>query len=153
MGAMTGRKALMVVLVALGAVPIVSGLAGLFIGPAFIPGGGSTPVSVDNNYRFIDAYWLAGGVALWWSLFRLAERAIVTRVILVIAVVGGLGRLMSVIAVGWPTPMFGIALVLELVALPLVVWWHARVVRADRKHREPAAEAQPLVRVADGERG
>ncbi|MFG2053283.1 DUF4345 domain-containing protein [Micromonospora sp. NPDC048930] len=134
----------MVVLAALGTVPVVSGLAGLLIGPAFIPGGTSTPVSVDNNYRFIDAYWLAAGVAIWWSLFRLEERAIVTRAILVIAVVGGFGRLMSVLAVGWPTPVFGTALVLELVALPLVVWWHARVVRAAGRHREPATEAQPV---------
>jgi len=141
---MMGRKALMVVLATLGTVPIVSGLAGLLIGPTLIPGATSTPVSVDNNYRFIDAYWLAAGVGLWWSLFRLEERAIVTRAILVIAVVGGFGRLMSVLAVGWPTPMFGIAMVLELVALPLVVWWHARVVRAGMRHREPAAEAQPL---------
>lgn len=134
----------MVVLAVLGAVPVVSGLAGIFIGPAFIPGGSATPVSVDNNYRFIDAYWLAGGVALWWSLRRLEERAIVTRAILVIAVVGGFGRLMSVLAEGWPTPMFGTALVLELVALPLVVRWHARVVQAGERRREAAAEAQPV---------
>ncbi|MCW3839860.1 DUF4345 domain-containing protein [Micromonospora yasonensis] len=132
----------MVVLAVLATVPVVSGLAGLLIGPAFIPGGASTPVSVDNNYRFIDAYWLAAGVGLWWSLFRLEERAIVTRAILVIAVVGGFGRLMSVLAVGWPNPVFGTALVLELVALPLVVWWHARVVRAGERQHEPAKEAQ-----------
>lgn len=138
------RKALMVVLAVLGAVPIVSGLAGLLIGPTFIPGGSSTPVSVDNNYRFIDAYWLAAGVGLWWSLFRLEERAIVTRAILVIAVVGGIGRATSVMSVGWPNPVFGTALVLELVALPLVVWWHARVVRAGDRHREPLPEAQQV---------
>lgn len=134
----------MVVLAALGTVPVVSGLAGILIGPAFIPGGSATPVSVDNNYRFIDAYWLAGGVALWWSLFRLEERAIVTRAILVIAVVGGLGRLMSVLSEGWPTPMFGTALVLELVALPLVVRWHARVVRAGERGRQVTTGTQPL---------
>ncbi|MEV1146361.1 DUF4345 domain-containing protein [Micromonospora sp. NPDC049799] len=141
---MAGRRALMVVLAALGAVPLVTGLAGLLIGPAFIPGGASTPVSVDNNYRFVVAYWLAAGVGLWWSLFRLEQRAIVTRAILVIAVVGGFGRLMSVMAVGWPNPVFGTALVLELVGLPLVVWWHARVVRAGVGHREPVTLGQPV---------
>jgi len=105
------------------------------LGPAFAPGGEPLNPSLDSEFRFAHVFWLAAGVLLWWSLFSPERRAPVTRVLLVIAAIGGVARIISVLWVGWPHPVFIGALVLEVVILPLVIWWHWRVfppARADR---------------------
>lgn len=125
------QRALVIVLAALGTIAVTSGLAGIVLGPAFIPGGAPTSASVDSEYRFTNVFWLAAGAAMWWSLSRPRERKNVTRAMLALAFVGGFARLISVVATGWPHPVFIAVLVLELVVVPLVIWWHVRVIGAD----------------------
>ena len=84
--------------------------------------------TVDSEYRFTNVFWLAAGLALWWSLRQMPERRTVTRVTLIAAFFGGIARMVSALATGWPHPVFIGVLGLELVIVPLVLWWHARVV-------------------------
>ncbi|MFC8796704.1 DUF4345 domain-containing protein [Promicromonospora sp. NPDC057138] len=121
-----GRRTLLVVIAVLGAVPVLSGLLGIVGGPAALPGGEAVNATVDGEYRFVNAFWLAAGLLIWWSLRRPEERAAVTLVILAIASLGGIPRLVSVVVTGWPHPVFIGALVLELFVVPLVIWWHVR---------------------------
>jgi hypothetical protein len=120
-------RLLLGVLWVLGAVPIASGLFAIIGGPIAAPGGGSTTASVDSEYRFVNVFWLGAGLILYWSLLKPAPRALVTRVVLIVAATGGIARLISVAVVGWPHPVFIAALGLELVVVPLVIWWHSRV--------------------------
>ena len=90
-------------------------------------GGGPTTPSIDSEYRFVNVLWLGAGVILYWTLLKPAARALVTRVVLILAATGGIARLISVAVVGWPHPVFIGTIVLELVIVPLVIWWHARV--------------------------
>ncbi|MFE7506815.1 DUF4345 domain-containing protein [Promicromonospora sp. NPDC057488] len=122
-----GRRALLVVIAVLGAVPVLSGLLGIVVGPEALPGGGPVNATIDSEYRFVNAFWLAAGLLIWWSLRDPVRRADVTRVILAIAALGGVPRLVSAAATGWPHPVFVGALVLELVVVPLVIWLHVRV--------------------------
>ncbi len=114
------------VIAVLGTVPVLSGLLGIVGGPAALPDGEAVNATVDSEYRFTNVFWLAAGLLLWWSLRRPRERAAVTRVILAIASLGAVPRLVSVAVTGWPHPVFIGALVLELVVVPLVIWWHVR---------------------------
>lgn len=123
-----GQRALVIVLAALGAVAVASGLNGILLGPGSIPGGAETTASVDSNYRFAQVFWFAAGAGLWWSLRRLRERRHITRLMLALAFLGGIARLISVVVTGWPHPVFIGVLALELVVIPVVLWWHARVV-------------------------
>ena len=120
-------RLLIVVLAVLGAVPVATGLLAIVGGPTVAPGGGPTTPSIDSEYRFVNVFWLAAGLVLWWTLRRASERALVTRVVLVIAATGGIARLISVLVVGWPHPVFVGTIGLELVVVPLVIWWHSRV--------------------------
>ncbi|MBT2517599.1 DUF4345 domain-containing protein [Streptomyces sp. ISL-90] len=121
------RRALLIVMGVLGSIATTSGLLGVIVGPEGIPGGGPTTASVDSEYRFVNVFWLAAGLLLLWSLRRAEEHARLARAILVIAAVGGLARLLSVLIVGWPHPVFIATIVLELAVVPLVIWWHSRV--------------------------
>lgn len=127
------QRVLIIVLALLGAVAVASGLAGVILGPAFVPGGTPTSASVDSEYRFTNVFWLAAGIALWWSLFRPRERKTIARIALALAFAGGLARLVSVAMTGWPHPVFIATLTLELVVVPLVIWWHVRVFGAPRR--------------------
>ncbi|TBN57375.1 DUF4345 domain-containing protein [Glaciihabitans arcticus] len=46
--------------------------------------------------------------------------------LLAIVVAGGVARVISVIAVGWPHPVYIGAMAVELVVVPLLIVWHAR---------------------------
>jgi hypothetical protein len=120
------RRILVVVTAVLGGVAVLSGLLGIVVGPQALPGGGPVNATIDGEYRFTNVFWLAAGLLIWWSLRRPEQRADVTRVILAIASLGGVARLISAAVTGWPHPVFIGALVLELVVVPLVIWWHAR---------------------------
>jgi len=74
-----------------------------------------------------SARWLGAGLILYWTLLKPVARALVTRVVLILAATGGIARLISVAVVGWPHPVFIGTIVLELVIVPLVIWWHSRV--------------------------
>jgi hypothetical protein len=134
---MTMRRFLLGVLWLLGAVPIATGLLAIIGGPTVAPGGGPTTPSVDSEYRFVNVFWLGAGLILYWTLLRPAPRALVTRVVLILAASGGIARLISVAVVGWPHPIFVGTIGLELVVVPLVIWWHSRVFPVT----SPAAEA------------
>jgi len=121
------KRTLIVVIAILGAVPVATGLLAIIGGPGAAPGGEPTNASVDSEYRFVNTFWLAAGLTLWWSLRKPLERALTTRVVLLVASLGGFARLLSVAITGWPHPVFIGTIVLELVIVPLIVLWHARV--------------------------
>lgn len=121
------KRVLIVVLYVLGFVPVATGLLGIIGGPAAAPGGAPAVASVDSEYRFVNVFWVAAGLILWWSVRKAAERALVTRVILAVAAIGAIGRVISWILTGPPHPVFIGALVLEVLIVPLVILWHSRV--------------------------
>jgi hypothetical protein len=121
-----GRRTLVVVIAVLGGVAVLSGLLGITGGPAALPGGEAVNTTVDSQYRFANVFWLAAGLLVWWSLRRPEERRAVTRVILAIAALGGVARLVSVAFTGWPHPVFVGVMLLELLVVPPIIWWHTR---------------------------
>ena len=123
----TERTALLATIGALGAIPVGTGLLGIVGGPDRAPGGGPTTPSVDSEYRFVNLFWAAAGVLIWWTLRKPAERADATRGILALAAAGGLPRLLSIARKGLPHPVFRATIVLELLVVPAVILWHLRV--------------------------
>ncbi|MGW4482861.1 DUF4345 domain-containing protein [Amycolatopsis sp. NPDC004368] len=157
MAAAKSRKALLAVLGALGAIPVASGLTAILGGPARAPGGALTSPSVDSEYRFVNTFWTAAGLVLWWSLRRPEKRAATTRLVLGTAAAGGVPRLTSARRTGAPHPVFRAATVLELLVLPVVLVWHAVVVRdgvqTPKKLRTPSTTRSTSASVSDGKSG
>ena len=127
------RKALLATLGVLGAIPVATGLNGILGGPERAPGGAPATPSVDSEYRFVNTFWTAAGLALWWSLRHPEKRATTTRLVLGTAAAGGLPRLLSARRAGAPHPVFRAATVLELVVVPGVLVWHAKVLRRSQE--------------------
>lgn len=110
----------------LACVAILAGAAGLVLGPVTGPGLQSITVSTDSEYRFLSGIWLATGLVLWWSSHRPRDRTAHTRVVLLTIIAGGVGRAISLIVAGYPEPYFLAALCIELLGVPLVLYWHKR---------------------------
>lgn len=83
---------------------------------------------LDSNLRFLGGVWLGLGLAAFWMVPRLRAQTVLFRVVWGAIFIGGLGRLLSMLVVGWPPAPCIAFTVLEIVGAPLFVAWHARVV-------------------------
>src|SRR5688500_4144118 len=89
------RRWLQIVLAVLAAVAVLSGLAGILLGPAALPSGEAVNATVDSEYRFTNAFWLMAGVTVLWALPRVETATTVLRLVLGAVFLGGLARLVA----------------------------------------------------------
>ena len=121
------ERRLLQVAVALGSlVPIVAGAAGIILGPAMVDAGGM-PIAADSHYRYLSGLLLGIGVAFGTTIPAIERRAARFRLLTVIVVTGGLGRLVSLLARGTPDKPMLAALVMELGVTPALALWQRRV--------------------------
>lgn len=129
-GQIVGRRALQVVLAVLATVAVASGLAGMLLDPAVLPGAQAVDATVDSEYRFVNAFWFGAGVLVWWAVLRVERATVVLRLTLGAAFLGGLARLLAAAASGWPHPVFLGVLAVELLVVPCMLLWQSRVAAA-----------------------
>ncbi|UPT62610.1 MAG: DUF4345 domain-containing protein [Hyphomonadaceae bacterium JAD_PAG50586_4] len=78
---------------------------------------GLAGADIDSEMRFYAVLWMAYGGAALWVTRALPMRMDLLRLMLVVFWLGGLGRVISYLAVGAPHPLF-IALMWVEIALP-----------------------------------
>lgn len=111
-----------------GANDLVQGLGSLGALGTTIPNEGLSDPMADNLFRFFAGLWFGVGV-LFLLFIRDMKRywpAMVT--LLSIVVLGGLGRILSIIQYGMPEATSGYMLVCagllsELAIAPIMIWW------------------------------
>ncbi|MFE0178429.1 DUF4345 domain-containing protein [Streptomyces sp. NPDC059002] len=122
------------------------GVYHLVLGIASVPGETSAGATVDSRERFYNAIFLGYGLAWIWAVRQSPIPARAVRGLAGIMLIGGVGRLLSVLVHGWPH-WFQIPLaVIELVLPPLYFWLadaDERAARAPAPQREPAPHATP----------
>jgi Domain of unknown function (DUF4345) len=103
------RRYLQIVSAVLGTIPVVTGIIGMpgvrdpFYASAILQ---PSPV-LDSNLRFFSGVWLGLGM--------------------VMVFIGGIGRLISMLALGVPpAPLIGLT-ALELLGAPAMIWWQTQV--------------------------
>jgi hypothetical protein len=120
------RRFLQIVVALACLVPICAGAAGVGLGPSMLNVAGA-PTDADSHYRYLSGLLLAVGLAFVSTIPRIEIQTARFRVLAAIVVVGGFGRLLSLIVHGVPGNAMLFGLVMELVVAPGLVVWQARI--------------------------
>ena len=124
---MTSRRALQVLLSVIGLVALTFGTLSMILGPGAVADGGSTSVNVDSELRFYGAWYAAAGLVLLHSARRPESEGPAIRVVCVTFGLAGLARLLGIVLVGAPDPVFVALMVAEWVIPIVVIPWQASV--------------------------
>ena len=88
----------------------------------------SDPV-LDSQNRFYGAIFMGYGALIFLCTTNLRQHATLFRILSGGVLLGGLARVVSIVLHGVPsTPVLGL-IAIELLGVPLLVWWHSRAVR------------------------
>jgi hypothetical protein len=109
-------------------VPLLAGGAGMIQGPTFLSGVGTgVPADLDSHFRYLSGLLFAIGIAFATCIPGIERKTSRFRLLAIIVFVGGLGRLLGLVSSGIPGTGHVFGLAMELVTVPLLVLWQARV--------------------------
>lgn len=128
---MNGKRALQFVVGVLAATPVSVGLAGIVLGPSFLGLKGSWPTDLDSHFRFLSGVFLVIGICWYTCIPDIGAATGRFRLLAAMTFAGGLARLSSLAMAGSPSVGHLAGLCVELVVVPLLVVWQARVAAAE----------------------
>lgn len=80
------------------------------------------PATMDSELRFYAPFWGSYGILLILAALSPARRSGWIPWLAAVFFMGGVGRLISLFAVGWPHPAFVVLMAIELVLPPVLIW-------------------------------
>lgn len=122
------KRGLQIILAILSLIPLAFALMGLIGGAAMVNEGGGVTAALDNQFRYLSAYYLSLFFLIWWILEDLENRGAVLRLLVLAIFLGGLARLYSYLTVGPPPLRAIVGMALEL-GSPVLVLWHNLVAK------------------------
>ncbi|MEA3041803.1 MAG: hypothetical protein QOC65_1292 [Sphingomonadales bacterium] len=111
-------------------VPLAMGAAGVARGPDVLHGVAAVSTDLDSHFRYLSGLLFATGLAFASCIPAIERRGTRFGLLGLIVVAGGLGRLLSLAAVGLPGRGHVFGLVMELGVVPLLMLWQRRIARA-----------------------
>jgi hypothetical protein len=116
--------------------PLITGAMDLVLGARVLSATGaalpaealSDPV-LNSQIRFWGAIWFGFGVVLWVVARDLHANALWFRLLCGVLFLSGIGRAVSMLQFGLPSPPLIGATALELVGIPLLLWWRSNALR------------------------
>ncbi len=130
-------RAFQAVVAVLAFVPVAAGLAGIVLGPRFLGVAEPWPVDLDSHVRFLSGVFLVVGLAWYACIPRIARKAGLFRLLAAMTIAGGVARFVSFGLHGAPSAGHLYGLVAELVLVPLLVIWQARIAALRYGARRP----------------
>ena len=130
MKASTERRFLQAAVAAACLVPLTMATFSLSEGPAILRGvRDPVPVDLDSHFRYLSGLFLGVGIGFASCIASIERRTGRFRLLGSIVVAGAAARLLSLLLAGVPSAghLFGLAM--ELVVVPLLIAWQARVAR------------------------
>jgi hypothetical protein len=126
LGGNTGKRVLQFAVAVCSLVPILAGGAGVLLGPALVNGAGGDR-DLDSHFRYLSGLLLGIGLAYLTGVPGIERKRVRFLLLGGIVVLGGIGRLWSLLSEGTPSPAMLGALAMELVVTPLLTLWQLRV--------------------------
>src|ERR1700674_2548440 len=125
------KRVLQIAMALLGAIPVLTGIVGMFglSDPIYASAGIPANAILDSNLRFFGGVWLGLGLSLYLLIPNIEKQTLLFRVFWGMIFLGGIGRLASMLFLAPPPlPFIGFT-VLEIVGLPFFIWWQARLAK------------------------
>jgi len=130
MSAKFERRALQVAIGLACLVPFAAGLQGALQSAAMLKGvDAPLPIDLDSHYRYLSGLLLGIGIGFAACLPRIEARGSLFRALALIVFVGGLARLYGATLHGLPGPGHVFGLLMELLVVPIIAVWQARIAR------------------------
>jgi Domain of unknown function (DUF4345) len=129
-GSQGGRRAFARALTILGLVPIATGVYGIAFGASGLEGASGAAANVDNELRFLYAFWVGYGAAIVYVGLRAPENRAAVTAIGVVLFAAGVARAISWVAEGRPDTFYVVLMALELAIPPVLILWQRSVFRA-----------------------
>ncbi len=108
-----------------GIIPVAAGATGIFLGPHFL--GGTGGEAFDSHFRYLSGLLLGLGFGFWSTIPCIEGCGARFRLLTLVVVIGGFGRLFSLVTTdSLPVEMWG-ALAMELAVTPLLCFWQWRI--------------------------
>lgn len=126
MSAPVERRLLQIAVALACLVPFSASLAGIVGGAAWLARG-PVATDLDSHFRYLSGIFLALGIAFASCIPAIERRTARFRLLGAMVVAGGLARLLSLWAAGAPGTGMRFGLVMELVVVPLLLLWQARL--------------------------
>jgi hypothetical protein len=123
---MNEARLLRIVVAAACMVPIIAGGAGVLLGPAMV-GLDTATVAADSHYRYLSGLLLGIGILFLTTVPRIETSTARFRLLAIIVIVGGLGRLLGALLNRNADVSSHFALGMELGVTPVLLLWQARV--------------------------
>jgi hypothetical protein len=106
-------------------IPVAAGLYGVLFGQALT--GDAVSISAESHFRFMSGLLLGIGLCFWSTLPGIETSTGRFRLLTLLIVIGGLGRLMGLGLTGLPSLFMIGGLIVELVVAPVLCLWQTRV--------------------------
>jgi len=108
--------------------PVAAGLYGVLFGHALT--GDAVSVSADSHFRYLSGLLLAIGILFWSTIPDIEGKTGRFRLLTLLVVLGGLGRLAGLALTGVPSIFMLGGLVMELLVTPVLCLWQTRIANA-----------------------
>jgi hypothetical protein len=123
------RRGLRVALTAVGAVATTFGALGVLQGGGGVLRGGTVSANVDSEMRFFASWYAVLGVLVLRAARRPESEAAIVRACAAGLLLAACGRVLSMRALGPPSPVFKVLMGLEFAVPAVIVPWQSAVRR------------------------
>ena len=107
--------------------PLSAALAGVIGGPGFLGHAPVIPTDLDSHFRYVSGLFLGMLLLFATCIPRVESKGSRLRLLGSMVILGGTARLWSLVSVGTPSLGHLAGLGIELIEVPLLLLWQARI--------------------------